>query len=85
MNRTHQIALAAARAAMNECLIRFGGTADSHIQDAVATYLFEADIPFRHLGDEKSARLPNNTKAILEDGAAVTVDLHDQKVGIIEE
>ena len=85
MNRTHQIALAAARAAMNECIIRFGGTAESHIEDAVATYLFEADIPVRHPGNEESEGLASNTKAILEDGAMVTVDLHGQTVGIVEE
>lgn len=84
MNRTHQIALAAARAAMNECLLRFGGEADCHIQDTVATYFFEADVPVMSIANDASDGLTFNTQAILEDGATVTVDLRGQTVGIVE-
>ena len=84
MNRTHRIARAAARAAMDECFAYYGGKAGNHIHNTVGAYLRLAGVSVKHNWDALPDGLSSpNTTAVLDDGALVNVDLEEKRVAIV--
>ena len=84
MGQDHQIAVAVAQAAMEECLSEFGGTASDHIRETASACLRFAGVPIEYSWNELPGGAPMDAVAVLEDGAVLTIDLGRRAVAVLE-